>query len=339
MFGDPKGPLKFDDVKTKVYALAMRDNSQNILSLAVFLKFTAFCKGEFGSERQYKDSLEVIHLQDFVVANSSAATVNALPLLREMDNRHIIVAIQNLKLILQLTSLTNWSECFRQFMDWACNTGASSEFRGPASYKGKVRFYFARMVFSTIMSCFSCLDFSETVGSIGEKISAEVAKIFLLYKDDIRSLSDLMLHSDSFYAAQEVRSIDAGLLLKAQKGVGKLSLDTSGEESPPKKSKNDHKKPGTKNDSGGAAGGKGVTTSSTLASGKMRFCIKHMGSVILPSEQKFVCGNKPCSFKHCSSLDEYVAYYGSREALKEANSLNVSVGNMGKVRAELMKIL
>jgi hypothetical protein len=64
-----------------------------------------------------------------------------------------------------------------------------------------------------------------------------------------------------------------------------------------------------------------------------------MGSIVLPNEKKFVCGNKPCSFKHCSSLEEYVTYYGSREALKEANSLNVSVGNMGKVRAELMKIL
>ena len=144
LFGDPKAPLKFDDVN----ALAMRDNYQNILSLAVFLKFSAFCKGEFGSEKQYKDSMEVIHLQDFVVANSSTATVNALPLLRDMDNRHIIVAIQNLKLILQLTSLKNWSDYFRQFMDWACSTGESSEFRGPASYKGKVRFYFARMVFS-----------------------------------------------------------------------------------------------------------------------------------------------------------------------------------------------
>jgi hypothetical protein len=339
LFGDPKVSLKYDDVKAKVYALAMRDNHQNILSLAVFSKFSAFCKGEFGSEKQYKDSTEVVHLQDFVMANSSIATINALPLLRDMENKFIIVAIQNLKLILLLTSSTNWSQYFRQFMDWACSTGESSEFKGPASYKGKVRFYFARMVFSSIMSCFSSLDFSITVESIGEKISAEVAKIFLLYENDIRSLYDLMMHSDTYNAAQEVRSIDAGLLLKAQKGVGKLSLDTPGDESPSKKHKKDLKKPGIKIDTGNAGGGKGVTTASTTASGKMRFCIKHMGSIVLPNEKKFVCGNKPCSFKHCSSLEEYVTYYGSREALKEANSLNVSVGNMGKVRAELTKIL
>ena len=64
LFGDPKVPLKCDDVKAKVYALAMRGNHQNILSLAVFSKFSAFCKGEFGSEKQYKDSTCLLYTSD-----------------------------------------------------------------------------------------------------------------------------------------------------------------------------------------------------------------------------------------------------------------------------------
>ena len=120
--------------------------------------------------------------------------------------------------------------------------------------------------------------------------------------------------------------------------MGKLSLDTSGSESPSKKLRTDPKKStDQKRDAGGAAGGKGVLTALTLPSGKMRFCIKHMGSLVLPSEPKFVCTNKHCSCKHCSSFDDYVTYYGSRDALKEANSHNTTVGNVGKIRAELIR--
>ena len=340
-FGDPKvAGLKLDDVKSKIMVLAMRQNHHNILSLAVFLKFGAFCKGEFGSEKQYKDSIDVIHFQDFVVANSSTSTINTLPLLRDMDNKYIIVAIQNFKLIIQLIALNDWSEVLRQFMDWACSSGDINEFKGPASYKGKVRFYFARMVFSKIMSCFEWIDISTGIDSIAKEVSYEIASLFTLYKDDIRSLSDLMAHSDNFYAAQEARSIDASQLIKAQKGVGKLSLDTSGGDSPPKKPRTDTKKPhDPKRIAGGAAGGKAGLTSLTLPTGKMRFCIKHMGSVILSSDHKIVCKEQKCSFKHCSSLDDYVTYYGSRDALKEANSFNTPLGNMGKVKAELIKIL
>ena len=53
----------------------------------------------------------------------------------------------------------------------------------------------------------------------------------------------------------------------------------------------------------------------------------------------FVRKDKNCSFKHCSSFDDYVTYYGSRDALKEANSYNTTLGNMRKVKAELIKIL
>jgi hypothetical protein len=345
-FADPRASIvKLDEVKSKLFNVCMKENHHHILSLGIFNKFGAFCKGDFGSEKNYKDNMEVIHFQDLVLSNTSSLTVSSLPLQREMLNQHIVVAVQNLKLILQLISSTSWTTAFRQFTDWACNTEESGNFSGPTSYKGKVRFYFARMVFSAAMSTISASFITDSLEITMVKVAESIAKVFARYKDDIKSLSDLMIHSDKYYEDQESRSVDASLLLKAQKGVGKLSIDTSGLESPSKKPKiSAEKKKGkiAPAATGGALGGKTNTTAPTstaLTTGKLKFCIKHMGSILFPNNPKFGCKISPCTFKHCADVDEYVSYFGSKEALKEVNSGNIKVGSMGEVRTELIRIL
>ena len=345
-FADPKASiLKLDEVKSKIFNACMKDNHHHVLSLSIFTKFGAFCKGDFGSEKNYKDNMEVIHFQDLVLSNTSSVTVSSLPLQREMLNKHIVVAVQNLKLILQLISSASWTSAFRQFTDWACNTEESDNFSGPTSYKGKVRFYFARMVFASAMSTISVSYITDSLEETMVKVSESIASVFARYKDDIKSLSDLMIHSDRYYEDQESRSVDASLLLKTQKGVGKLSIDTSGPESPAKKLKSATEKKKDKKiaavAAGGTSGGKANTTASTtttLTAGK-RFCIKHMGSILFPNNSKFGCKISPCSFKHCADIDEYVSFFGSKEALKEVNSGNIKVGSMGEVRTELIRIL
>jgi hypothetical protein len=127
--------------------------------------------------------------------------------------------------------------------------------------------------------------------------------------------------------------------------VGKLSIDTSSLESPSKKPKiSAEKKKGkiAPAATGGALGGKTNTTAPTstaLTTGKLKFCIKHMGSILFPNNPKFGCKISPCTFKHCADVDEYVSYFGSKEALKEVNSGNIKVGSMGEVRTELIRIL
>ena len=109
-FADPKASiLKVDEVKSKIFNACMRENHNHILSLGIFSKFSAFRKGDFGSEKSYKDKMEVIHFQDLVLSNTSSLTVSSLPLQRKMLNKHIIVAVQNLKLILQLISSSSWT--------------------------------------------------------------------------------------------------------------------------------------------------------------------------------------------------------------------------------------
>ena len=156
------------------------------------------------------------------------------------------------------------------------------------------------------------------------EVSESIARVFARYKDDIKSpLSDLMIHSDRYYEDQESRSVDASLLLKAQKGVGKLMIDTSGSESPAKKPKTAADKKKDKKIAAAAAvgplGGKANTTAVTsteLTAGKSKFCIKHMGSILFPNNPRFGCKTSPCSLKHCVDIDKYVTYFGSKEALK-----------------------
>ena len=69
-FADPRASIvKLDEVKSKLFNVCMKENHHHILSLGIFNKFGAFCKGDFGSEKNYKDNMEVIHFQDLVLSH------------------------------------------------------------------------------------------------------------------------------------------------------------------------------------------------------------------------------------------------------------------------------
>jgi len=170
--------------------------------------------------------------------------------------------------------------------------------------------------------------------------------MFDTWKYDINALRDRMVHDASFYAIRESKSLDVGSEKKKAPEIG------DGSESPPKKPKtNPAKKPNA--GGGGGGGGAGGTApngggaakpqlANKLANCKIRMCIFHVGSFVLPGLRTGCTpkpGKPPCDFKHFNTLDEYIDYYGSKPLCKEAAMANGKTGKMGLIRDKLEELL
>jgi len=92
-----------------------------------------------------------IHLKDFVTTNLKSITTEDLSW--DVSPELIKSAIFNMvKSIEILSCSSDWSECCRQFTEWATHYNVDNEtVMGPAAYTGPVRLYFARMLFCDIM--------------------------------------------------------------------------------------------------------------------------------------------------------------------------------------------
>jgi hypothetical protein len=349
IFGDSKGSiLKSADIKSIMTARCLELSQRHLVNLSFFtIKFDSVCKGLLGGRSDTKDLVDAFFFQDFFLCNNSLSDVKSIPVRSEFPARYIKEGILYFKSFLHVCGSSSWDEPLQQFLEWACETGDSQTPLGPHSYEGPVRVFFAKMVFEKILEAITRSDFDDDIKDVQIKVSTAISSMFDTWKYDINALRDRMVHDASFYAIKESKSLD----VSSEKKKKAQDAD-DGSESPPKKPKTI---PLKKSNVGGGVGGGGAggavpngvgavkpLPSNKLANGKIRMCIYHVGSFVLPGLRTGCTpksGKPLCDFKHLNTLDEYIDYYGSKPLCKEAAMANGKTGKMGLIRDKLEELL
>ena len=351
IFGDSKNSIiKSADVKSIMTSRCLEFSQRHLVNLSFFtMKFDSVCRGLLGGRSDTKDLVDAFFFQDYFLSNNTLSDIKFIQVRSDFPARFIKEGILNFKSFLHVCGSSSWDEPLQKFLEWACETGDSQSSLGPHSYEGPVRVFFAKMVFEKIIEAIMNSDLDDEIVSIQSEVSTAISSMFDTWKYDINALRDRMVHDASFYAIRESKSLDVGGEKKK-----KAPEIGDGAESPPKKTKSNPPKKSNVG-GGGVSGGGGSggaasnvggavkpQSSNKLANGKMRMCIYHVGSFVSP-ELRTGCtpksGKPPCEFKHFSTLDEYIDYYGSKPLCKEAAMANGKTGKMGIIRDKLEELL
>jgi hypothetical protein len=175
---------------------AKSGNRQDLLKLAPFdFKAEALFLGSCGTCNTFTDSKSAIHLKDFVTTNLKSITTEDLSW--DVSPDLIKSAIFNMVKSMEILSCSSdWSECCRQFMEWATHYNVDNDtVMGPAAYTGPVRLYFARMLFCDIMMVLAGTGSApaETQLEVQKLVKKRIKERFDEYADDIDRLKALLV--------------------------------------------------------------------------------------------------------------------------------------------------
>jgi hypothetical protein len=129
-----------DARKSLELVFARAGNRQDLLRLAPFdFKAEALFLGSCGTCNTFTDSKTVIHLKDFVTTNLKSVATEDLTW--DVTTELIKSAIFNMVKSIEILSCgSDWTECCRQFTDWATHFNVDNDtVMGPAAYTGPVR--------------------------------------------------------------------------------------------------------------------------------------------------------------------------------------------------------
>jgi len=185
-----------DARKSLELVFAKSGNRQDLLKLAPFdFKAEALFLGSCGTCNTFTDSKSVIHLKDFVTTNLKSITTEDLSW--DVSPDLIKSAIFNMVKSMEILSCSSdWSECYRQFMEWATHYNVDNDtVMGPAAYTGPVRLYFARMLFCDIMMVLAGTGSApaESQLEVQEQVKQRIKERFDEYADDIDRLKALLV--------------------------------------------------------------------------------------------------------------------------------------------------